>query len=253
MTNTRTFITSLRNEGIAFLLFIGGWGLVSVFYPVYIIPSPLAVVSAFPGFLPEGFAFHLAVTAWRIFLGFGISFVLGSFIGMAAFSKKWEAPVNALMSAANILPGMILGVIFLLVFGIGSLTPIVLVICMTLPTVTINTVNNLSRRDPALEQYLVSMGASRAHFLRYIYLPSLVPTLLSNLSLGLGLAIKVVLMGEFIGSQDGLGYLLNVARIYFNMKEVFFYLALLLVVTLIYQACLTLLSRTLLKKFFYAD
>jgi len=128
-----------------------------------------------------------------------------------------------------------------------------LVICMTLPSVTINTVNNLSRRDPSLEQYLVSMGARRAHFLRYIYLPALVPTLLSNLSLGLGLAIKVVLMGEFIGSQDGLGYLLNVARIYFNMKEVFFYLALLLVVTLVYQGCLTLLSRTLLKKFFYAN
>lgn len=253
MTSTRTFITSLRNEGLAFLLFIGVWGLVSIFYPVYIIPSPMAVASAFPGFLPEGFAHHLAVTAWRIFLGFGISFVLGSLIGMATFAKKWDAAINALMSAANILPGMILGVIFLLVFGIGSLTPIVLVIFMTLPTVTINTVNNLSRRDPALEQYLISMGANRAQLARYIYLPALVPTLISNLSLGLGLAIKVVLMGEFIGSQDGLGYLLNVARIYFNMKEVFFYLTLLLLFTLVYQGCLALVSRTLLKKYFYAD
>jgi ABC-type nitrate/sulfonate/bicarbonate transport system permease component len=66
----------------------------------------------------------------------------------------------------------------------------------------------------ALEQYLISIGAQKHHFLGYLYLPSLVPTLLSNLSIGMGLAIKVVLMGEFIGSQDGLGYLLNVARMY---------------------------------------
>jgi NitT/TauT family transport system permease protein len=253
MTGTKIFITSLRNEGIAFLLFLGMWSLVSVFYPVYIIPSPLAVASGFPDFLPDAFIHHLIVTGGRIGLGFGISFILGSLIGILAFAKKWEAPVNALMSAVNILPGMILGVIFLLMFGIGSQTPIVLVIFLTLPTLTINTVSNLSRRDPALEQYLVSMGAHRVHFLRFLYLPALVPTLLSNLSLGMGLAIKVVLMGEFIGSQDGLGYLLNVARIYFNMKEVFFYLALLLIFTLVYQGILTLLAKTLLKKYFYAD
>jgi ABC-type nitrate/sulfonate/bicarbonate transport system permease component len=59
-------------------------------------------------------------------------------------------------------------------------------------------------------------------------------------------------MGEFIGSQDGLGYLLNVARNTFNMKEVFFYLAALLVFTLLYQSVLSLLSTTLFRKYYYA-
>ncbi len=253
MTDSKIFITSLKNEGIALLLFLGVWGLISVFYPVYIIPSLLDVVIGFPGYLPDSIAHHMLVTFYRVVIGFGVSFVLGSIVGAFAFAKGWQSPVTALMSAVNILPGMILGVVFLLVFGIGSQTPVALVIFLTLPTITINTVSSLARHDVALEQYLISIGADRGHILRYLYLPALVPTLLSNLSLGMGLVIKVVLMGEFIGSQDGLGYLLNVARIYFNMREVFFYLFLLLVFTLVYQCCLTLVTKTFLKKYFYAD
>ncbi|NLF51834.1 MAG: ABC transporter permease subunit [Leptolinea sp.] len=251
MTGSKIFITSLKNEGIALLVLLGAWGLISTFYPVFIIPSPMDVVSDFPGYLPASFPTHLITTSERIGIGFGISFVLGCIIGTLAFANGWEAPVNALMSAANILPGMILGVIFLLVFGIGSQTPIALVIFLTLPTISINTISGLARRDPTLEQYLITLRANRGDILQYVYLPALVPTLLSNLSIGLGLSIKVVLMGEFIGSQDGLGYLLNVARIYFNMREVFFYLFLLLVFTLLYQGCLTLLANSLLKKFFF--
>lgn len=252
MTNTRIFITSLRNELIAFCLFVGGWSLAAVFYPVYIIPSPMAVAASYPAYLPLDFPHHLAVTGLRVGIGFGISFLVGSLIGSLAFARQWAASVNAFMSALNVLPGMVLGVIFLLVFGIGNQTPIALVTFLTLPTLTINTVNGLAKRDTQLEQYLTSIGAQKGHFLTYLYLPALVPTLVSNLSLGLGLAIKVVLMGEFIGSQDGLGYLLNTARLTFNMKEVFFYLVVLLLVTLIFQAGLSLLSNTVLRKYFYA-
>jgi NitT/TauT family transport system permease protein len=252
MRTTRIFITSLRNELIALALFVGVWSLATIFYPVYIIPSPLAVAATFPAYLPQDFTHHLAVTGMRTGVGFGISFLASSFLGILAFTKKWNLSVNAFMSALNVLPGMVLGVIFLLVLGIGSETPIALVAFLTLPTLTINTVNGLSKRNLALEQYLVSIGAQKHHFLGYLYLPSLVPTLLSNLSLGMGLAIKVVLMGEFIGSQDGLGYLLNVARMYFDMKEVFFYLVVLLLFTLVFQAGLSVLSNTLLKKYFYS-
>jgi len=252
MTTTRIFITSLRNELIALLLFVGFWSLAALFYPVYVIPSPLAVALTYPAYLPADFFQHLAVTGMRIGIGFGVAFIASSILGILAFTNKWELSVNAFMASLNVLPGMVLGVIFLLVLGIGSETPIALVAFLTLPTLTINTVNGLSKRSLALEQYLVSIGAQKQHFLGHLYLPTLVPTLLSNLSLGMGLAIKVVLMGEFIGSQDGLGYLLNVARMYFDMKEVFFYLAVLLLFTLIFQAGLSLLSNTLLRKYFYS-
>lgn len=127
MTTTRIFITSLRNELIAFLLFVGLWSLAAVFYPVYVIPSPLAVAASYPEYLPKDFSHHLGVTGLRLGLGLGIAFLAGSLLGTLAFTRKWELSINAFMSALNVLPGMVLGVIFLLVLGIGSSTPIALV------------------------------------------------------------------------------------------------------------------------------
>lgn len=251
MTTLRTFITSLRNELIAFLLFMGLWVVVALFHPIYIIPSPLAVAASYPAFLPQDFSHHLAASGFRVLIGFGLSFSVGVLLGILVFTKKWAQTVNALMSALNVLPGMVLGVIFLLVFGIGDATPIALVAFLTLPTITINTINGLSKRDTALEHYLTSISAQKSHFIQYLYLPALVPTLLSNLSIGMGLAIKIVLMGEFIGSQDGLGYLLNVARMTFDMKEVFFHLVVLLLFMLVFQSAVSLLSTSLLRRYFY--
>ena len=251
MTNTRNFITPLKNELIAFLAFMGVWSIAAVFYPIYMIPSPVAVAAGFPSYLPVNFLHHIAMTGVRVGAGFGISFILSALIGILVFNKSWSASVNAFMSALNVLPGMVLGVIFLLVFGIGSATPIALITLLTLPTLTINTINGLAKRNTCLEEYLTTIGAAKNDFIKFLYLPAIVPTLMSNLSIGMGLSIKVVLMGEFIGAQDGLGYLLNAARLTFNMKEVFFYLVVMLLFTLLFQAGISWVSNTALRKYFY--
>ena len=251
MKNTRPFITSLRNEAVGFLLILAVWGGVSLFYPPYIIPSPLTVVTDLGSYLPKHFGYHLGITLYRTLVGFGIAYIAGTLLGILAYAKKWVGPVNSLMLALQVLPGVILGVIFLLMFGLGSATPILLVAFLTLPTMTINTVNGLTKKDKVLEEYLLSIRSNSKGILRYIYIPALVPVLESNLSLGMSMAVKVVVLGEFIGTQDGLGYLLNNARIFFNMKEVFFYLVVLLLFTLLFQALQSAVFGIFLKKYFY--
>lgn len=161
--------------------------------------------------------------------------------------------MNSLMLALQVLPGMVLGVIFLLMFGLGSATPILLIATLTLPTLALNTMNGLAKTDKALQELLVTLHARRSVTFTHIILPALIPVLQSNFSLGIGLAAKVVVMGEFIGAQDGLGYLLNAARITFDMKEVFFYLIVLLLFTLLLQALQSLFSSLFLKKYFYPE
>lgn len=252
MKNSRPFITSLRNEALGFVLIVAVWGVASLFYPAYVIPSPLAVLTNVASFLPQDFGHHLTVTFYRILVGFGLSYIVGTLLGILAFVQKWTRPLNSLMMALQVLPGVILGVIFLLMFGLGSATPILLVTFMTLPTIAINTVNGLAKKDATLEEYLVSLKSSRRNIARFVYLPALVPVLESNLSLGVSLSVKVVVLGEFIGTQDGLGYLLNNARIYFNMKEVFFYLVVLLLFTLAFQAIQSALFAIFFRKYFFA-
>ena len=253
MKTTQLFITSLKNELISVLLLIALWGGASLFFPAYIIPTPTAVLSAIGTYLTPDFMQQCGLTLYRVLIGFSVSFLLGTTLGVITVVKKWENPIQTLMMALQVLPGVILGVIFVLMFGIGSTAPILLILCVVLPTVVINTINGLSKRNRALEEVLLSLKSKPAFILRYSFLPALVPVFQSNLSLGLSLAMKVVVLGEFVGSQDGLGYLLNNARIFFDMKAVFFYVLVLLGVTLIFQALQSLVFATTFKRYYYAE
>jgi NitT/TauT family transport system permease protein len=254
MKSSAHFFTAIRNDVIGLALFVILWGILAIFFPPYILPSPVAVLAETSLYLNYDFLHHLAVTLYRVLAGFAWAFGLGSLLGMAAYSFGLTIPHNSFMSAVQVMPGTIIGIIFLLMFGIGHQTPIALVAFLTLPTIAINTANTLGKKNTSLEHYLISARGRRSHLVRYLYLPALVPTIQSNLTIGLGLALKVVILGEFIGSQDGLGYLLNVARVYFRMKEVFFYLFVILLVTVVFQiAQNSLFTTKWLKKYFYPD
>lgn len=253
MKNSQTFITSLCSETAGALLLLAVWWAVTLVYPAYIIPSPWSVLTDVSQYLPSDFLYHAGITLYRTLAGFGLAMILGTLTGVLAVVKNWTRPVNSVMLALQVLPGTILGVIFLLMFGLGSTAPILLVAFLTLPTLAINTVHGLSKKSQKLEQYLCTLQAGKNEMFHYVFLPALVPTLQGNLSLGMGLAVKVVVMGEFIGAQDGLGYLLNNARILLNMKEVFFYLLFLLLGTLLFQAVQSLVFSRFFQKYYYPE
>lgn len=251
MKPTAHFISSLTEEAVGVGLILILWSAAAMFFPAYIIPSPGAVLAEAGTRLPPDLPRHLGVTLLRVFTGFSLSLAVGTLLGTLAVFLRWGGQLNALMSALQVLPSMVLGVIFLLVFGIGSAAPILLITFLVLPTLAVNTYNGLQKRSLPLEEYLRTLKSKQSVLFSAVYLPALVPVLQSNLSLGLGLAVKVVVMGEFIGAQDGLGFLLNNARLFLNMTEVFFYLLLLLLATLVFQALQSLCFALFLRKYYY--
>lgn len=253
MKRLTPFFISIRNNVAAFVLFLVLWGISSLFFPPYIVPSPLRVLLEFGAYWHTEFVRHLGITMYRVLMGFLFSFGLGTVLGILASGLHKTPHLNTLMVLFQVLPGTVLGVIFLLVFGIGSRAPIALVTFLTLPTIAINTSNGLARKNVLLEQYLHSIGGTGRHLVKNIYLPLLIPTLQSNLTLGFGLSLKVVILGEFIGSQDGIGYLLNVSKVYFKMNEVFFYLLIILAMMVCFQIAQNVLFNTFLGKYFYPE
>lgn len=253
MKRLTPFFTSIRNNVAAFVLFIVLWGVSSLFFPPYIVPSPGRVLLDLGKYWHPEFLQHLGVTMYRVLMGFLLSFGLGIAVGITASSLHKTPHLNTLMVLFQVIPGTVLGVIFLLMFGIGSPVPIALVTCLTLPTIAINTSNGLARKNVLLEHYLRSIGGTTRHLIKNIYLPLLIPTLQSNLTLGFGLSLKVVILGEFIGSQDGIGYLLNVSKVYFKMDEVFFDLFVILAIMVCFQIGQNVLFTTFLGKYFYPE
>ncbi len=235
------------------LLLVALWWVAARFTAPYLLPGPEAVFGALPQYLNPATLHNLALTLYRVLAGFTAAFVLGTLLGVAAFVLGLTAALNSFMLALQAIPGLILGIICLIALGVGNGVPIALVAIVVLPTIAINTSAALNRRSLALEQYLVSAGARRRDVVRYLYLPTLVPTLQSNLIIGFGMAFKVVVLGEFIGAQDGLGYLLNVAMIYLNMKEVLFYLCVVLLITAVFEVAQAFLFRVTCARYFYPE
>ena len=247
------FLNSIRANIVAFLLFLAVWAFASLWFPAYVVPSPAAVFRNVGAYLNADFARHLGATVARVALGFLIAATLGIPTAIAAALLRKSAYLTTLMSLFEVLPGMIVGIIFLLMFGIGDGVPVALVAFLTLPAIAINTSGAIAKKSQLLEDYLHSIGGTRRHVIRYIYLPLLAPALQSNLTMGVSLALKVVVLGEFIGSQNGIGYLLNVAKIYFNMPAVFFYLTVILLIMLLFQIAEQLLFALVFGKYFYPE
>jgi ABC-type nitrate/sulfonate/bicarbonate transport system permease component len=141
------FFTSIRNNIIAFFLFIIIWFILALFFPPYIVPSPLMIFTQLSSYLHPTFLFHLSLTLYRVFTGFFYAFTLGTLLGILASRMNKVQYLNTLMVLLQVLPGTILGIVFLLVFGIGSKVPIALVAFLTLPAVSINTSNALSKKN----------------------------------------------------------------------------------------------------------
>ncbi len=241
------------NNLVALFLFLGIWSLFSLFFEPYLVPSPVAVVQHLDRLCDGFFWENLAVSLGRVVTGFGLSFGLGTFIGIVCRTLNITAVAETLLVLFQVVPGLILGVVFLLVFGVGSAAPICLIVTLSTPFIAINTANTLMKVNPVLEGVIRSFNGGFYHLLKDLYLPSLVPALKTNTTLGLVMALKIVLLGEFIASDNGIGYLLNVSKIYFNMEAVFFYLLVVLLLMVGFQMVVNTLFVIFFQKYLYPE
>lgn len=253
MKRLHPFFIAIRNNAFALLLFMLLWSGCALFFPAYIIPTPLDVFRHIETYLEAEFPAHLAVTLYRVLVSFVLAFSIGTGLGILAALWKKQEHLSTLMVLFQVIPGTILGIIFLLVFGVGHAVPIALMTFLTFPVIAINTANGLLRKNLLLEQYVRSIGGRRSHLIRSVYVPALIPIFQSNLTIGFGLSLKIVILGEFIGSQEGIGYLLNLSKLYFNMQAVFFYLFVVVAIMVCFQIFQHVVFATFLGKYFYPE
>lgn len=251
MKHIKTFFSTIRENLIAFLIFILLWQICSMFFADYIVPSPILIFQNLDNLITASLKSNIIITIYRILTGFSIAFILGTGIGFFSNLLKIRESIQTVLILFQVLPGTILGIIFLLIFGQGSTVPVVLIITLTTPLIAINTGNSLINVNQELEDVIYSLGGNYRDVIKSVHLPALVPIMRSNCTIGIGFAIKIVILGEFIASQTGLGYLLNVSKIYFNMRLVFFYLLSIIVIMLIFQIIINLIFVIFFEKYLF--
>jgi len=176
--------------------------------PPYILPGPLAVVEAWTT-RPELFLRHGAVTLAEIIMGllFGLALGVSSALLMAYFrpARDWLLPVLVVSQAV---PVFALAPILVLWIGYGMASKVVMATLIIYFPVTAAFHDGLRRTEPGWVELAQTMKASRWAILRHIRIPAALPALGSGLRVATAVAPIGAIVGEWVGSSSGLGYLM---------------------------------------------
>jgi NitT/TauT family transport system permease protein len=165
---------------------------------------------------------HLAISAIEFVLGYAIACVLGIVLGLVmASGDTAKQACQPWVSGLYATPTVALAPLFILWFGIGIWSKVLVVIFLVLFPVAINTEAGLRTTSDRLIEMLRSFGATPRQIFFKVSLPSAVPFILAGLKIGIGRGLIGVVVAELFGSRAGLGRLISQSSDAFNMPELF--------------------------------
>jgi NitT/TauT family transport system permease protein len=223
------FSGALRPKYLAGILSVAGglalWELVSRFLVdnALFLAAPSQIAAAIYTLAVTGQLWHhVGVSAAEFALGYVIASIVGIALGLAmASSATMKRALQPWVSGLYATPTIALAPLFILWFGIGIWSKVIVVISLVLFPVAINTEAGLRTTSERLIEMLRSFGATPQQIFFKVSLPSAVPFILAGLKLGIGRGLIGVVVAELFGSRAGLGRLISQSADAFNMPELF--------------------------------
>ncbi|HEU5295414.1 MAG TPA: ABC transporter permease [Burkholderiaceae bacterium] len=191
---------------------------------------------------------HLAVTLLETVLAFGLGTALGLACGLwLALSPLAAAIFDPYIKALNSMPRVILAPIFAVWFGLGVASKVALGITLVFFIVFFNVYQGVREVSPVVLDNARMLGADRRQLLRYVYLPSATSWVFSSLHTSVGLAFVGAVVGEYLGSAKGVGYLILQAEGTFDINTVMAGILVLTAFALLLDAAVGRIERRLMK------
>jgi NitT/TauT family transport system permease protein len=208
----------------------------------YILPAPSTIVlrlaASWTTLVP-----HILFTTIEIVLGFLLAVVGGIALAIAtAYLPVFERSIYPWIVASQAVPKVAIGPLFVLWMGFGLLPKVVIAFLIAFFPIMIDTVVGLRSVEPDSVLLLRSMGARRWKTFYYLNLPSALPNIFGGMKVGITLATVGAIVGEFIGANEGLGYVLIVATGNLDAPLVFAALVLISVLAVIFYAAVELVE-----------
>lgn len=191
---------------------------------------------------------HLWVTLVETLLAFGIGAVTGLLAGLwLALSPMASAILEPYIKAANSMPRIILAPIFAVWFGLGIASKVALGVTLVFFIVFFNVYQGVREVSPVVLANARMLGATRRQLLRHVYLPSATSWVFSSLHTSVGLAFVGAVVGEYLGSAQGVGYLILQAEGTFDINTVMAGILVLTAFALVLDALVGRIERRLMK------
>jgi NitT/TauT family transport system permease protein len=193
---------------------------------------------------------HLAVTLTETLLAFAIGSVLGLGLGAGlwlALQPMASALLEPYIKAMNSMLRIILAPIFAVWFGLGIGSKVALGVTLVFFIVFFNVYQGVKEVSPVVLANARMLGANPRQLLRHVYLPSAMAWVFSSLHNSVGLAFVGALVGEYLGSSQGVGYLILQAKGSFDINTVMAGIAVLTAFALLLDAVVTRIEKRLMK------
>ncbi len=233
---------------------IGGWqlstehGVVDKFF----FGQPTDVWTALVDLFTQGTAFgsiwfNLWVTIQEAIIGFALGAATGIVFGLLLGQNRLLSDVcSPYIKALNSVPRIILGSIFVVAFGLGTLPKVLLAAVLVFFIVFFNAFQGVREVDQNLLANVRVLGASSLQVARHVTIPSALTWIIASLHTAFGFAIIGALVGEVLGSQAGIGLIITQAQGHFDPDTVFACMILMAAVTLVAEYLLALLEKRVL-------
>lgn len=215
---------------IVFLIVWELYGSSSVEIAFYI-SYPSKIAEDFIMFATKGnLAVHAFTTAKEAYLGLIYGTILGVTLGLlfSQFKLFGNTLVPFIYSLQSI-PQLTLAPLYILWFGIGLLSKVVLATTMVFFTLFFSTYNGIKNIDQKLIESATILGASTFQILIHIVIPCTMPGILSGIRSGSRICMVGAIVGEYIGASKGLGWMITYASSFFQMSRVISSIAILLI------------------------
>ncbi|MFQ5930940.1 MAG: ABC transporter permease [Nitrospiraceae bacterium] len=176
--------------------------------PEAILPTPLKIIDTII-LRSEILLHHTWPTTRECLIGFGLAVGVGVGLGvLLALSRFFRNGVYPLIVAFQVMPKVALAPLFIVWFGLGMTSRIMLAFVIAFFPMVVNTLAGIQSADPVMVRMARAFNASRWHIFRKIEFPNALPYIFSGLKIGITFAVIGIIVAEFVTAQEGLGYLI---------------------------------------------
>jgi NitT/TauT family transport system permease protein len=219
-----------------------------IWLPPFFFSNPVDVGSQIFSWFVTGVIWkHLAITLWESIL----AFVIGSLSGVAvgfwfARQPRVAAVFDPYVKMANALPRVVLAPIFALWLGLGIWSKVALGVTLVFFIVFFNVYQGVQEVSVTVRDNARMLGMNERQLMRHVYWPSALSWMFSSLHTSVGFAVVGAVVGEYLGSAAGLGYLIQQAEGVFDVAGVFAGMFVLSAFVILIDIGVTMVERRLL-------
>lgn len=217
-------------------------------YPAFILPPPGRVWERLLSVLTDGLLLrHTAVTLGEALAGLAVGLCTAAVLGyLLAQSRTIERLLAPYIVASQSVPIVAIAPLLVIWFGSGIASKVLICALIVFFPVLINVVVGVRAVEPDLRDMMRTLRANRWQTFTQLELPSAMPMLLGGLKIGATLSVIGAVVGEFVGANSGLGFLITAARGQFDTALVFVAVLALVVIAMAMYGAVALMEKYLL-------